>query len=150
MNNYADVLESYIIDDIAEEGLFSKLKERKANKAKLNAIKEELKQKTPDEIANIAISNAKFAEGVGFDTSSEAQSQIEIMLKEYRANPGKINPTTSVKKAINGIPVILVTQPGKTNDDPFRFSQIVVPLNVRGKVDCDVWTLNVIAGFLAY
>ena len=140
-SSYANVLESYMI---AEEGIFGKFKEMKATKAKIAAKKEELSSLPPMEIAkkivNAVINGNAYTNGLA--TGSEAESQINIMYRDFVNNPGKINPTISQKVTISGIPCILCTRKNKKTGNE-EFQLVAVPyITKNNKVDVDVISLH--------
>lgn len=115
-------LENLLIEGeelIANEGIFSKIKEKRTKSAAINSMKEELKEKSPEEISKLVVSKIK----THLSKTDLAKDAINKMYEEYVKSPGKGKmKKTSVLKNISGIKCIITTY-----EDSGKFYSLTVP-----------------------
>ena len=130
-------LEKYMI---AEEGLFTKLREARASEKALKEIRSKILNMDPTAVAKLVVKclknfeNSTDGKKINYQLAKDEESerQIRMMSYEYRANPGVINPTKSELVNINGFKCILATRTDKSSGRT-EFMQLVAPVIANGK-----------------
>ena len=132
---------------IAQEGLFSRIRETRANDKKIKEYKDKILDMDPNTVAKQIMkcltAFSKSSEGMKmnymFGTDSSSEQAMRTLLYNYQAEPGKIHPTTSTMVKINGVGCVLVTKQDKAKDW-VEFAQLAVPVYANGKMTQEIIT----------